>query len=99
MLTGVPPVAVAYDLDDRYRIICEGGLEAILIQWDYQLSSDAVNLLNNLLRPDPLERLTVKEIIDHPWTRKRNSIMVKMTRDHQDMIYDDWGIPLTSTIK
>ena len=99
MLTGVPPVAVAYDLDDRYRIICEGGLEAILIQWEYQLSSDAVNLLNNLLRPDPLERLTVKEIIDHPWTRKRNSIMVKMTRDHQDMIYDDWGIPLTSTMK
>ena len=99
MLTGVPPVAVAYDLDDRYRVICEGGLEAILIQWDFHLSSDAVNLLNNLLRPHPQERLTVKEIIDHPWTRKRNPLMVKMTRDRQDMIYDDWGIPLTSTIK
>ena len=94
MLTGVPPVAAAYDLDDRYRIICDGGLEAILLQWDCHLSSEAVNLLFNLLKPHPKERLTVREIIDHPWTRKKNFLTLKLAQEHQGIIYDEWGISL-----
>ena len=74
MLTGVPPVAVAYDLDDRYRLICEGGLEAMLRQWGFHLSAEAVNLLYNILRPKPVDRLTLKEIAEHPWIKGEDEV-------------------------
>lgn len=94
MLTGVPPVAAAYELDDRYRVICDGGLEAILKQWNFNLSKEAVNLLYNLLRPKPSERLIVNEIIDHPWTKRKSPTVMQIAHDHQGVIYDEWGIPL-----
>ena len=94
MLTGVPPVSAAYELDDRYRVICDGGLEAILKQWNFHLSKDAVHLLYHLLRPKPSERLTVNEIIDHPWTKKKSQTVMKIAHDHQGVMYDEWGIPL-----
>ena len=98
MLTGVPPVAAAYDLDDRYRIICDGGLGEILKQWNFHLSSDAVDLLYNLLRPNPNDRLTIKEIIEHPWTRMKNATAMKLAVEHTGPgpLYDEWGIPLIS---
>jgi serine/threonine protein kinase len=76
-LTGVPPVAVAYDLDDRYRLICDGGLQTMLIQWDFHLSSEAVDLLHNLLRPNPADRLTLKEISNHPWVNDKAEVILQ----------------------
>jgi serine/threonine protein kinase len=81
MLTGVPPVAVAYDLDDRYRLICEGGLEAMLRQWGFHLSSEAVDLLYHILRPKPMERLTLNQIAEHPWVLGE-TIILMVTDDH-----------------
>ena len=62
MLTGVPPVTAAYALDDRYRVICNGGLGLMIRQWGFSLSIEAVDLLHNLLRPNPADRLTIKEV-------------------------------------
>jgi serine/threonine protein kinase len=84
MLTGVPPVAVAYDLDDRYRLICNGGLGQMLRQWGFLLSNEAVDLLHNLLRPNPADRLTIKEIIEHPWIKKCNTSNTRTTQQGQD---------------
>ena len=81
MLTGVPPVAVAYDLDDRYRLICEGGLEAMLRQWGFHLTDEAVHLLFNILRPKPMDRLTLKEISQHPWIVGENHTTIVMVTD------------------
>ena len=69
LLTGVPPVAAAYDLDDRYRLICDDGLHLLLKQWGFFLSEDAVDLLFRLLRPNPQDRLTSREISEHPWLK------------------------------
>lgn len=73
MLTGVPPVAAAYDLDDRYRLICNDGIRLLLKQWGFFLSEDAVDLLFHLLRPNPQDRLTLKEINEHPWLKNRDA--------------------------
>lgn len=87
MLTGVPPVAVAYDLDDRYRLICEGGLEAMLMQWGFHLSNEAVNLLFNILRPKPMDRLSLTQIADHPWIKGDDTIvMVTSDDDHNGVL-------------
>lgn len=78
MLTGVPPVAVAYDLDDRYRLICNDGLQQLLKQWGFSLSNDAVDILFHLLRPNPQDRLTLKEIIGHPWIKNSDACTVSI---------------------
>ena len=69
MLTGVPPVDVAYDLDERYLLIrdTQGGLGMMLQQWGIHLSGYAVDLLTRILRPIPSERLSLEAILSHPW--------------------------------
>lgn len=36
------------------------------------LSPKAKCLIHNILRPDPVERLTAREILDHPWFSSNN---------------------------
>ena len=67
MLTGVPPVDTASALDQRYRLICAGFLSNMLEQWNIHLSLLAVDLLKRILRPVPTDRLTIHEILKHPW--------------------------------
>jgi serine/threonine-protein kinase Chk1 len=67
MLTGVPPVRCANNLDAGFRLIGQGKLEAMLKQWGFDLSSHAVDLLVGILQPKSEDRLTLKEILAHPW--------------------------------
>ena len=67
MLTGVPPVDTASSLDQRYRLICAGFLSNMLDQWNIHLSYHAIDLLKKILRPVPTDRLTIHEIMKHPW--------------------------------
>jgi len=69
MLTGVPPVDTATAVDQRYRLICAGYLSNMLEQWGIKLSDEAVDLIKRILRPVPADRLTLTEIMEHPWTR------------------------------
>lgn len=76
MLTGVPPVDTATAVDQRYRLICAGFLSNMLEQWGIKLSDEAVDLIKRILRPTPSDRLTLAEIMEHPWTRKVDGIPV-----------------------
>lgn len=67
MLTGVPPVDLASEVDARYRMIREGQLPQLLEQWNFHLSPGAVDLLVRLLQPDWTQRLTLAEVVAHPW--------------------------------
>lgn len=49
MLTGVPPVDIASELDPRFRMIREGQLPALLAQWNFHLSPEAVGTFFPLL--------------------------------------------------
>lgn len=71
MLTGVPPVDTATQLDQRYRLICGGYLSNMLEQWGIRISGDAIDLISNILKPDPKDRLTIQQILSHPWTLKQ----------------------------
>jgi serine/threonine protein kinase len=91
MLTGVPPVAAAYDLDDRYRLICEGGLGVMLKQWGFFLSKNAVDLLSNLLKPKPGDRLSLLQIIKHPWVTNDGRIGDIASRCKENAEFDNLG--------
>lgn len=67
MLTGVPPVDKASPADQRYRLICSGMLANMIQQWGFRLSEQAVDLLERILKPVPRQRLTIPEILQHPW--------------------------------
>jgi serine/threonine protein kinase len=67
LLTGVPPVETASPLDARYRMIRDGSLRTMLLQWNIHISEQAMDLLQNMLREDPGARLTIEQILAHPW--------------------------------
>lgn len=66
-LTGVPPVDVANDTDDRFGILAEGRLNEMLEYWGYNLDPAVVDLLTKMLNVDPTARPTIEEILAHAW--------------------------------
>jgi serine/threonine protein kinase len=67
MLTGLPVVDMAYDLDERYQMVKAGRLGSMLLHWNITLSAEAVDLMTRILRPVPADRLSLEEILAHPW--------------------------------
>jgi serine/threonine protein kinase len=67
MLTGVPPIESATAVDQRYRMVCAGLLGNMLEQWHMPVSATAVDLISRILRPNPDDRLTLEQILGHPW--------------------------------
>lgn len=69
LLTGIPPVESATPLDPRFRKIANGGLASMLRHWNIELSPEAVDLMTRMLKPNPIDRLTISQILSHPWVR------------------------------
>jgi serine/threonine protein kinase len=67
VLTGVPPVDAALETDDRFRMIAEGRLREMVLDWGFDLSREVLDLIQNILRPEPDQRLTLSRILSHPW--------------------------------
>lgn len=67
MITGFPPYDNATTADQRFELITEGRLVEQLGNWDIYMSEDAGNLLQNMLNYDPRDRLTLAQIMAHPW--------------------------------
>lgn len=67
ILTGYPPVEAATALDPRFRMIRDGQLGQLLIEWGVKLGESAVDLMQRMLQMNPNDRLSVDEILNHPW--------------------------------
>lgn len=67
LLTGVPPVEYASPLDPRFRMIRDGKLKNLLLQWNVHISEDAMDLLQKMLAVEPSQRLGIDAIRRHPW--------------------------------
>mmetsp|Transcript_3821 Transcript_3821/g.5942 ORF Transcript_3821/g.5942 Transcript_3821/m.5942 type:complete len:348 (-) Transcript_3821:154-1197(-) len=67
LLTGVPPVETASPLDSRFRMIRDGELRNMLLQWNIHISEEAMDLLQRMLAVTPSQRLTIDAIRRHPW--------------------------------
>jgi serine/threonine protein kinase len=52
-LTGLPPVDTATLNDERFRMICDGRLQEMLNSWGMKVDSQAVDLMQKILRPQP----------------------------------------------
>lgn len=67
MLTGFPPYDQASRTDQRFELIVSGRLMEQLRNWDIFLTDEAGDLIQNMLQLDPRERLTLAEVMSHPW--------------------------------
>lgn len=67
MLTGFPPYDQASRADQKFDIIVRGDLVRQLEDWGINLSQDAGDLLQSMLQLDPRDRLTLAEVMSHPW--------------------------------
>jgi len=67
MLTGFPPYDQASRTDQRFDLIINGKLMKQLKSWGINLSADAGDLMQSMLRLHPKERLNLSEVLSHPW--------------------------------
>ena len=68
ILTNKTPMDNATVLDDGFRWISTGRLPILIRHWGFgDLSAAAVDLLTKLLDPVPSTRITLSQILDHPW--------------------------------
>ena len=67
MLTGFPPYDQATLADERFEVIVTGRLVEQLEEWGVILSEEVGELLQNMLRQDPRDRLTLEQVMHHPW--------------------------------
>ena len=67
MLTGFPPYDLPERADQKFDLIVNGNLVWQLERWDIHLTQDAGDLLQSMLKLDPRDRLTLAEVMTHPW--------------------------------
>jgi len=63
---------------DAYFCAVTSRLANLLDSWGVDLSSSCIDLLQKMLRIDPQSRLTIEEILDHPWLAHDDSARVGM---------------------
>ena len=67
MLTGFPPYDQASRTDQRFELIVTGRLVKQLKSWGINLSKEAGELLQSMLQLNPKDRLTLAQVMSHPW--------------------------------
>ena len=63
--------------DRLYETVCVGKLYLNSAKWQY-ISDQAKDLLRQMLRVDPLERISVDEALKHPWIADRERFVPKV---------------------
>lgn len=71
ILVGMAPFKWAHDSDQRYAQIAKGNLKEMIELHNIHLSAEASSLLQNMLWRDPRKRLTLGQIMQHPWVLGR----------------------------
>lgn len=73
LLVGHKPFNWAHKTDMEFlQISVKQSLKESLLYWKIELSEDAFDLLQNMLLWDPGERLTLAEVMQHPWVKGAN---------------------------
>lgn len=66
MLTGNSSYKRAHPTDPQFYWMTMD-LSALMEQWGVRLSPDALHLVQNMLLVDPRDRMTLDEVLNHPW--------------------------------
>jgi serine/threonine protein kinase len=78
MLVGLAPFKWAHPTDKRYAKICKGGLKDLMDTLDIPLSPEACDLLQGFFWADPRRRLTLAEVMEHPWVQGKQFVDISL---------------------
>jgi serine/threonine protein kinase len=67
MLVGLAPFKWAHPTDKRFASISKGGLKQLIEALEIPLSPEAIDLLQGFFWADPRKRLSLAEVMQHPW--------------------------------
>lgn len=67
MLVGLAPFKWAHESDKRFVKFTEGHLKKMMEHWKIPISDEAADLLQNMFWREPSKRLTLAEVMEHPW--------------------------------
>ncbi|CAB9525024.1 Calcium-dependent protein kinase [Seminavis robusta] len=70
LLTGIAPFKVAKTTDPVFKVVSSGHLRELLESWKVALSAEACDLLQSMLWRNPSKRLSLHEILEHPWMKE-----------------------------
>jgi serine/threonine protein kinase len=65
------------------------GIEQLLRDWNVQMSAEGIHLLKNMLKIDPRARLTLQEVINHPWFDFPDEVPTVPVTETMDLDLDD----------
>lgn len=91
LLVGMAPFKTAHYWDTAYAEISSGNLKGLLQSLNICLSDEATGLLQIMFWRDPKGRLSLSQIMDHPWVKNerfpppRRSSTNASTTGHQDL--------------
>lgn len=77
LLVGKKPFKKPDQTDKYFKQISENGkLTTLLQSMGVDISDDAMNLLQNMLWSDPAKRMTLSQIVKHPWVEGRRTTFI-----------------------
>uniref|UniRef100_A0A7S1B3D7 Protein kinase domain-containing protein n=1 Tax=Corethron hystrix TaxID=216773 RepID=A0A7S1B3D7_9STRA len=86
MLAGIPPFQFASLEDPLFRLISGGYLRVLVEEWKLNFSAEAIDLLQGMFKLRPKDRLTLQEVMEHPWVTN-GEVMAPTTEDSGN---EDW---------
>jgi len=72
MVTGNRSYQRPHETDPQFYWMTHG-LERLLLDWGVQLSVECIHLMKHMLQIDPRLRLTLEEVLSHPWIQYPNA--------------------------
>lgn len=73
-LVGRTPFKWAHPTDVRYSLIAKGKFAELMRDLDIPLSCEACHLLQKMLLRDPRKRLSLAQVMNHPWVVGRKNL-------------------------
>lgn len=77
MLTGLPPWEEPKMTDENFKLMSTGYLVQILTDRRVGLSADAMDLLQRMFWLDPADRLSLDQVLAHPWMTHKDNLTMK----------------------
>eukprot|EP01038_Epipyxis_sp_PR26KG_P015664 gene15664-21187_t len=90
MLCGIPLYEFPHQSDKIYSYYLRNGMNAIMEEWEFlNISPLAIDLLEKLLKPEPLERILLQDILKHDWLTSCGNDLIEGIKNISHKIEDE----------
>ncbi|OQR97909.1 kinase [Thraustotheca clavata] len=88
LVSGLPPLEIPGEKDRRFRIIRQEGIRVLVKMWGVRVSNRVLDLISQLLKVQPDERLSLELVLQHPWLAPDNNNNVEESSSRHSITSD-----------